>query len=147
MLKKTKMKREKRLKWEPLSGVAPTVRLRNIEYKLNHLILNLEDEIDKSSPILTIDFSDFITFRIIDESDLLKGAYDDESLTEIEKVKGYRYHWSLFTIENSHYLEWFRQQNVGMNQDNDIVHYLIFTPDDVIEVLVPEDCSPVAMWN
>ena len=142
------MKNEKRFKWEPISGIAPTVRLRNLKYEPNLLVLNLEDEIDKSAPVLTINFHNFLTFRIIDESDLLKGAYDnDESVTKIEKVKGYYYRWSLFRIENSHYLEWFCSQNVDMNQDNDIVHYLIFTPNDVIEVIVPEHSSPTARWN
>ena len=143
------MKREKRIKWQPLSGIAPTVRLRNLEYEPNLLVLNLEDEIDKSAPILTINFSGFITFRIIEESNLLKGAYDDgdESVTKIEKVTGYRYRWSLFTIVHSHYLKLFREQNVGINQDVDIVHYLIFAAHEVVEVLVPEDCSPTAMWN
>ena len=142
------MKPEKRIKWEPLSGTPPTVWLRNLKYEPNLLIINLEDEIDESAPILTIHFHDFITFRIIDESDLLKGAYDDdESAAKIEKVKGYRYFWSLFTIAHSHYLKWFREQNGSINQDLEIVHYLIFTPHDVIEVLVPEDCSPTAMWN
>lgn len=142
------MKREKRIKWEPLSKIAPTVRLRNLKYEPNLLVLNLEDEIDKSAPILTIHFSDFITFRVIDESDLLKGAYDsDESVKNTERVKGYRYRWSLFTIVHSHYLEWFREQNVSLNHDIDIVHYLIFTAHDVIEVLVPSHSIPTAMWN
>ncbi|MEM6612743.1 MAG: hypothetical protein AAF652_10915 [Cyanobacteria bacterium P01_C01_bin.72] len=147
------MKREKRIKWEPLLGIAPTVRLRNLKYELSLLILNLEDEIDESSPILTVNFSNFITFRIIDESDLLMGKYDDnngddyEYLIKIQKEKGYRYCWSLFIIENSHYLKLFRRRDANINLDKSIVHYLIFTVHDVIEVLVPEDSIPTARWS
>lgn len=148
------MKREKRFKWEPLSEIAPTVRLRNLRHQSSLLILNLEDEIDKFAPILTISFNNFITFRVIDESDLLKDTYDDEdddddykSLIEIQQEKGYRYCWSLFTIENSHYIKWFRQHVVDRDRDVDIVHYLIFTVHDVIEVLVPENFIPTAVWN
>ena len=148
MLRITKVKKEKWLKWEPLSGIMATFYLKNLKYEQNLLTLEAQDETNDSTPIFVIHFHNFLTFRSMFEGDKLIDSYDyDEAIVEMTKEKRYYCSWSLFRVENSHYIEWFRQQNIGINQDIGIVHYSIFTPHDLIEVLVPEDCSPTAMWN
>ena len=143
----TNVKREKWLKWEPMPGIVPTFYLKNVKYERNLLTIEVEDGIQDSAPIFVIHFPNFLTFRTMCEGDKLLDSYDyDPAIIEMTKEKRYYCSWSLFRVENSHYLEWFRQQNVGTLQDTDIVHYSIFTPHDLIEVLVPEDCSPTAMW-
>lgn len=142
------MKREKRFKWEPIAGIAPTVRLINLKYKPNLLVLDVQDERDRSAPMLTINFPNFLGFRIIDEGDLLKRtAYDiDESLSKIKIQKDYYYPWSLLIVENSEYLDFFCDKNASTNKKYGIEQYSIFTPNEVVEILTPEDYKPTLAW-
>lgn len=149
------MKREKRMKWEPLSGIPQTLNLIGLKYGFlkqhgfDGLTVNLQGRND-DSPILTIHFDVdcFFGLRIIDEGDLLKDGYDiDEAVIEMKKEKDSWHKWSLFTIENSRYLEWFHEQSVGVRRDIEMTHYLIKTPDDVIDVLSVKKVHPTVTWN
>lgn len=142
------MKKEKWLKWKPIPGIIPTFYLKNLKYEGNLLTIEVQEEIKDSSSILAIQFQDFLTFRTMCEGDKLLDSYDyDLDTIEITKEKHHYCGWSLFRVENSHYLQWFGEQNVGINQNNDIVHYLIFAQHDLIDVLVPEHSNPTARWN
>lgn len=149
------MKIEKWMKWEPLKGIPQTLYLVGLKYGFNGkfgfegLTVNLQGQND-NSPILTIYFDIDCLFglRITDEGNLLKGRYDiDEALIEMKKEKNSSQKWSLFTIENSRYLEWFHEQSVGVRRDINMTHYSIKTPDDVIDVLHVKELSPTVMWN
>jgi len=142
------MKREQWLKWEPLSGITPTLYLKKLKYEQNILTLEAQDKPNTNTPIFTIYFNDFLTARTMFEEDKLSNSYDyDKTIVQRNKQNSPYCNWSLFRVEKSHYIEWFVQQNVGINQDISIVHYLIFTLHNLIEVLVPEDSIPTAIWN
>ena len=109
--------------------------------------IDVQDK-DEKSPILTIHFEGFFALRIVDEGDLLKGSHDmDKAVIEMEWEKDSWHKWSLFTVENSRYLEWFHEQSVGVRKDFDIKHYSIKTPDDVIDVLHLKEPNPTVMWS
>ena len=59
----------------------------------------------------------------------------------------YEYKWSLFMVENSHYVEWFQEQSVGIHEDRNIAHYLIRTPNEIFEVLDLNEPRPTLIWN
>lgn len=142
------MKREKRIKWVLVKGISPTVYLIGLKYNRHDLTLNVQDQNDKFASILTIQFNNFLTFRIVDEGTLLKGDYDlDEAVIKMGKNKSYYYMWSLYTVENSSYAAWFHQRNLCKNQDIEIIHYLIFTPIEVVEVLSIKDNNPIVFWH
>lgn len=139
------MKKEKWLKWEPIEEIPQTLYLSELKYNFEGLTVNVRDK-DENSPILTISFEGFFALRIADEGDLLKGSHDtDEAVIKMEKKEGSYYKWSLFTVENSLYLEWFHEQSLGVRKKEKLVHYVIRTSEDVIEVLDIE--SPKVMWN
>lgn len=127
------MKREKWIKWEPIQGIPQTLFCDSIEYNDEGLTIKLKG---KDSPILTINFEFFLALRIVDEGNFLKDSCDmDEAVLKMELEKGSYYKWSLFTVENSSYLAWFHDQSVGIHRDLKIVHHVIKTPGDVIEIL------------
>lgn len=145
------MKREKWQPWKPNKGIKeipPAFWLEDFKYSEGLLTLYVQDQIDKSLPMLTICFNDFLAMRITDEGDLLKHTSDvDESLREIPKKPGYYYRWGLFTVENSHYIEWFNKDILGKNENLDIIHYVVKTPNEIVEVLVSTDPKPILKWN
>lgn len=142
------MKREKWLKWKPNEGIPPTFWLENFKYNKGLLTLYVQDQIDKSLPMLSICFNDFLSMHITDEGNLLKDTCDvDESLSKMEKKPGYYYRWSLFTVENSHYIEWFNKEILGEHENLDIIHYVIKTPNEIVEVLDSADHKPILRWN
>lgn len=142
------MKREKWLKWEPSEGIPPTFWLMDFKYSEGLLTLYVQDQINKSLPMLSICFSDFLSMHITDEGNLLKDTCDiDESLMKMEKKPGYYYRWSLFIVENSHYIEWFNKEILGKGENLDIIHYVIKTPNEIVEVLDSTDHKPILRWN
>ena len=139
------MKKEKWLKWEPITEILQTLYLRGLEYNLEGLTVNVQSK-DKNSPILNIYFEGFFALRIMDEGDLLKSSYEiDEAILNMEKKEGSYYKWSLFTVENSLYIKWFHEQSLGVRKNEELIHYIIRTSEDVIEVLDIE--SPTVTWN
>ena len=142
-----KPEKEKLHKLEPLSGIPPAFHLKEFKYDEGLLTLGVQDRNHSSSPILIIHFEIF-SLRITTAQAKSIDYYDlDESLINLKKQPGYDIKWSLFTVENSHYVEWFHEQNVGIKRDLDIVHYLIKTTNEVIEVLDLDDPSPTFMWS
>lgn len=86
-------------------------------------------EIDVSpggmSPPFRVFFDWTHSFRVTDEGDLLKilGEQSGKMLLGIYKVEG------------STYLEWFNDQSDNIHSKNNIVHYMIVTVNDIIDVL------------
>lgn len=138
------MKKEKWIKWEPLEGISQTIYLQELKYDYSGLTLNLTGKDTTSN--LIIHFTGFFGCRIADEGDLLKASHEvEKAVTEMKVEKDSYYKWSLFTVEDSLYLQWFHEQSLDIHINDEIKHYLILTPDDVIEVLDSE--IPTVMWN
>lgn len=79
------------------------------------------DDMDKNRVV----FDWVHSFRVADEGDLLKMQDDlnGQMLTGI------------YTVERSQYLAWFNEQSANIHDGDNIIHYLIVTGDDVIDVL------------
>ena len=140
------MKPEKLLKLEPLAGIAPTFCLKEFKYDGN-LLLGVQDQNHESSPILTIYFDAPFSVRMTTKFAKPIDSYDlDEAIINLKKEPEYDFKWSLFTVENSRYVEWLHEQSVDIKRDIDIAHYLIKTLNEVIEVLDTENPRPTMMW-
>ncbi|AVX36791.1 hypothetical protein [Yersinia massiliensis] len=63
------------------------------------------------------------SFRVTDEGDLLKMQEEQKG----EMLTG------LYSVEKSKYLEWFNEQSINIHDD--VVHYMLSTVDDVIDIL------------
>lgn len=65
------------------------------------------------------------SFRLIDEGDLLK--MQDEQNGEMQA--------GIYIVDNSTYLKWFSEQCIDIHDDESIIHYLVVTSDEVVDVL------------
>ena len=138
------MKKEKWIKWESMEGIPQTLYLKELKYDYGGLTLNLMGK--DTTPNLTIHFTGFFACRMIDEGDLLKASHEvEKAVTEMKTEKDSIYKWSLFTVEDSLYLQWFHEQSLDTHKNDEITHYIILTPDDLIEVLHSE--IPTVIWN
>jgi len=72
-----------------------------------------------------ISFDWFYDFRVIDEGD----AINMLNCFNGELVLG------IYTLTDSQYLKWFHEQSVMMHLKENVVHYIIVTVNDIVEVL------------
>ncbi|MEL6442581.1 MAG: hypothetical protein AAFQ80_25490 [Cyanobacteria bacterium J06621_8] len=130
------MEQEKWRIWQPIEDISSTLYLERLVNNSNGLTITLRE--DKKKQLLVINFDGYFSYRVTDEGNLLKTLHNIENRECLGKL-------ALFIVENSLYLEWFHQQNYDTYRKQQIIHYLIATPDDVIEVL---DCdAPTVKWN
>lgn len=129
------MKKEKWLVWKPMEGIPKTLHLLDLKYTYSGLTVNLYEE--DGSPTLTIHFDGDLAHRLADEGDLLK------TVSEAERTNEDR--WTLYTVENSLYLKWFHEQSLNIRKKDNLVHYLIATPNEIIDVI--DLSSPTLIWN
>lgn len=71
------------------------------------------------------------SFRVTDEGDLLKMLGEQKGKMRV----------GIYKVEDSSYLEWFNDQSFNIHEKEKIIHYLIVTVNDIIDVLSSE--SPV----
>lgn len=142
------MKKQKWMKWEPTKNIPQVLLLNSLTYDCNNLIIELYIP-DEKSKILTIDFDGFLAFRSMDESKYSCEPREfEKTLLDMQPEPNFYQKWSLFTIKNSKYIDWFLEQTGGVHDNDPIIHYSIETPDDVIEVLdIKTENSPIVKWN
>ena len=126
--------KEKWIKWKPIGNLPSLLYLEELCDNHQGITLKLQGE-EKSSPLLVVDFDGALSYRNTDEGDLLK---------TLGEVEGYDT-WSLFTVENSKYVEWFHEQSLDIHRDKKIVHFVFATANDVVEVLDLE--PPTVRWE
>ena len=129
------MENEKLVTWKPMNGIPKTLYLIELKYDSKGLTLSLVE--GNNMPVLIIFFDGDLSHRIADEGDLLK------MVSEAERDKDAR--GTLYTVENSHYLKWFHEQSCGTRQKDNLVHYRIQTPNEIVDVL--DLGTPKVMWN
>ncbi|ELS01072.1 hypothetical protein Xen7305DRAFT_00007730 [Xenococcus sp. PCC 7305] len=89
------------IKWEPIENLPKELYLYELKDNANGLTINLIEE--QNYPTLTIHFSNYYSYKNTDEGYLLMANH------QIEKGTG---KWSLYTVENSMYLQWLHRQSV-----------------------------------
>lgn len=119
--------------WRPVEGVPARLYCEAIhdDYEGFRILLRGEDA---NSSVLRITFDPALAYRNIDEGNLLR------TLVKVDNIR----ESSLFTVENSTWIEWFREESDGIYEGREIVHYAIYTPNDCIDVLAEFD--PLVEW-
>lgn len=117
-------------KWIPIEGIPESLYLAELHEKTCNqrclqitLIDDGEETYDTRRVVIT--FDGYFAYRSTDEMNRLR--IDEEAV--IPK------YWSLFTIENSEYRQWFNEQSLHITDDSPITHYLFFTSYDIVDVL------------
>ena len=115
--------------WFPLKGVNGNFYLEELRDDSKVLKILLKN--DETDDLLHISFDAALTYRNIDEGYLLKS---------LEYIKG-----GFFKMVVSDYLTWFHDEGHGiMRDDDEVVHYAIYTPNDCIDVI--SQAKPRVEW-
>jgi hypothetical protein len=122
-------------KWEPISELPNEMYLEGLHNDYEGFRLLLKG-IGDQAKMLRVTFSPVLAYRGIDEGDLISYDRFDEDDTLGR--------WGFFIVASSNYLEWFRQTSQGVRENEDIVHYAIYTPNDCLDILCAY--SPKAEW-
>lgn len=77
--------------------------------------------------MLRITFDPVLAYRGIDEGDLI--SY--ERLDEDDQLG----RWGFFIVGSSSYIEWFHRTSQGVHEEESIMHYAIYTPNDCLDIL------------
>jgi len=111
--------------WKPIDGLPEVLYVEGLhdDYEGVRILLKGEQEDGK---MLVIKFDPALSYRNTDEGDRHILA------REHPEVRGT---WSLFKAEQSEFIDWFNRENQNIRNDLNIVHYLIVTESDVIDIL------------
>jgi hypothetical protein len=120
-------------KWEPIKSIPASLYCEGIhdDYEGFRILLKGEDQ---NASILRIKFESALAYRNVEDGkrsktqDLLSDAKD----------------FSLYTVINSKWLNWFSEENYGMYDGLNLVHYAILSLNDWIDVLSAE--QPIVTW-
>ncbi|KJV48286.1 hypothetical protein VH86_11545 [Pantoea sp. BL1] len=99
--------------------------LVDFKYSSSMLQITLSSTEKSKGDEIEIVFEWIHSFRVTDEGDLLKrqAEFNGKMLT------------GFYEIEGSKYLHWFNNQSANIHDNDRIIHYLIVTSEDVIDVL------------
>jgi hypothetical protein len=126
---------EKYHKWEPIEGIENEMWVEAIHDDYEGLRILLKGN-NPSSAILRLVFDSYYMYRNVDESYRLRlweeGVFSDMG-------------WSLFRTESSNLIDWLREEGQGVYDDTEMVHYLIKTGADVIEIMATKT-PPIVEW-
>ncbi|MCG3089810.1 hypothetical protein [Sporosarcina cyprini] len=117
-------------RWIPINGVPSKLYNDTFIYSKDGILLEFSDEENKRK--FVVKFEDgVLSYRNTDEGALLK------TLNYLDQQYGTDFYseWTLFKVTNSEYISWFLHESSGIYEPNQVVHYVFFTPNDVIEIL------------
>jgi len=119
------------VKWLPANLMVKS--LRDDLEGLNIVLYESEQDIHDITDVFVISFAQHYGYRNLDESFHLKTWGDFPVLLE---------DWSLFLTKSGDFIDSFNLLSFNIYKD-DIVNYIIATPNDVIEVIAHKDCNIV----
>ncbi|WP_194435574.1 hypothetical protein [Vibrio fluminensis] len=121
---------QKFISWEPIPDTPRRVICNSLSDGDEGLCIELSEYFlpnDAQSSVprkLRIKFDAFIAYRNIDESYRLRLLEQNQN-REV----------SLFIVESSYWLDWLQKESHGYYEDRKVVHYLIMSMNDCIDVL------------
>lgn len=109
--------------WNVCGGLRGDIELIGFTYNLNGVEILLESH--EKNVSFSIKFEDrVLSFRYADEGDRLK-FIEDISGNDVNFYVSY----------NSEYLSWFVDQGYCVRKKEDLVHYIILTRDDILDII------------
>src|SRR6266478_5318178 len=126
---------EKYKKWEPVAGIENEMWVDALHDDYEGLRILLKGS-SESSGILSISFRQYYGYRNFDES--FRDKLWQQNNFEPRD-------WSLFKTTSSHFIDWLFEESGGVYSKEEMVHYVIKTGADVIEV-VAKLTPPKVEW-
>lgn len=130
-------------RWQPLPGIPDSVYLQSLCCNYDGLTL-IVDCFDDRSKMIEIFFDAYLSYRSIDERDLLVLDEEDLIVQDFKKNENISEIGGLRIVDFSSYIEWFNFVSQGIHEDENIIHYGIYTWDDCIDIL--SAYPPIVKW-
>ena len=127
-------------KWRPLPGIPDYVCLKSLRCDYDGLTI-IVDCFNDGSKMLEIFFDYYLSYRVIDEGDLLILDEEDLNVQRLPENEKFPEVGTLRIVDRSSYVEWFYFVSQGLHEDEDVIHYGIHTSDDCVDILSP--CPPI----
>jgi hypothetical protein len=117
-------------KWCPVIGIPKRIYKESLFDNESGLIITFKAEDNQKKLIVNFD-GIVVSYRNTDEGALIK------TLDYLDKNYGQLFYseWSLFKVQNSTYIQWLKEESLGIYESQEIYHYVFYTPDEAIEVL------------
>lgn len=119
--------------WKPLPDVPSRIYCEALRHDYEHFRVLLKGE-EPTSRTFRILFKVVVAYRNINESYRLRTW---------ERVRG-KNMVGLFTVEDSRWVNWLREESGGVLESTRLTHYAIFTPEDCIDVV--SEFAPEVEW-
>jgi hypothetical protein len=126
---------ERCTKWEPLEGIENEMWVEALHDDYEGLRILMKGS-SESSGILSISFGQYYGYRNFDES--FRDKLWRKNILEPRA-------WSLFRSTFSEFIDWLFEENGGVYEKEEMVHYVIKTGADVIEVIA-KMTEPKVEW-
>ena len=120
-------------KWIPVESIPTRMYCEAVHDDYEGFRILLKGE-DPKSPVLRVSFESVLSYRNIDEGNLLR---------TLDLIRDREIH-PLYTVQNSSWLKWFHEESYNIHVNSDIVHYSIMTHDDCIDIL--SEFEPTVEW-
>jgi len=121
------------IKWIPINGIPDIFYLDSIFDGKDGVYFNLSCDLENEEKVLVIYFDSLFSYRVTNESYRLKFIM----VHNIEKP-------SFFIVKDSSYISWFKDESFHVYQSN-ILHYIILTGNDIIDVI--SEFKPSVYWK
>lgn len=120
-------------KWEPMKDIPEKVYLQALHDDYEGLRIILKGS--GNSRTFRIKFNTNLGYRNTNESERLK------MLDENPEFCG---GWALFKVKDSDFIKWIITESNEIVHEGNIMHYIILTPDDIVEVVSKD--NPEIEW-
>ena len=118
-------------KWVPVQGIEKELWVQEVHDDKDGLRIRLNED-SATTKILCVAFEHYFLFRNIDESGRIRlwatSFFEDRK-------------WQFCVATSSKLIEWLHEESDGIYDKKDMIHYLIKTGTDVIDVItnqIPE---------
>jgi len=112
--------------WEQTSEWPKNLYLQALLDDYEGFRLILEDK-DGQGSVFKVSVDSHLAYRNIDEGDRLSSL---RSLTQT-RVRVAK----VYLVKNSKWVHWFKEENAGKYDDDDLLHWAIITPNDWVDVI------------
>ena len=90
--------------------------------------------------LLTLTFRSVAAYRVTDEGDRLTMWSELDAIGRIGPD-----HWPLYTVTDSNLAGWIRSESGGRYYPENLHHFMVLTPEEVVDVVLDSDLDPEAM--
>jgi hypothetical protein len=122
--------------WRVTSLWPPNLYVQGLHDDYEGFRIVLENK-DGGGEVYKIVFASYLAYRNMDEGDRLRG------LSLLKKTRDKT--GIIYKVEESEWVKWFKEENSGKYDVEDIYHWAIVTPNDWIDVLSLEPPTVVEL--